>query len=173
MKRTVDVPASGLMTGRSWIWWSVAVIAITVIVWFVSGPAGGMLQGRAGFSDVKGSWHLDAVGYEAMVAAKETYLAGLPGGGVNAKLTAAKLRSIAAPYANLSYSFSSKAYTVQGQDGSNAHETACTYVGESPVLLHVIGEQDGVMDDLTFIIDPKLGMIFLRLEDGALPFVRE
>lgn len=131
------------------------------------------MRGRAGFSDVAGSWHLDAAGYEASVAAKATYLATLTGGEVNAKLTAAKLRSYAAPYANLRCTFLPQSYQVQDLNGSNLRETVCTYVGESPLLLHVIGEQDGKGDDLTFILDPNLGSILLRLDDNVLPFVRD
>ena len=150
-----------------------SVPVLVLAIWLLGGSGGRMFQGRAGYSAVSGSWHVDAATYEAMVAAKEAYLAGRPGGAVDAKLTAAKLRAIAAPYAKLTLTFTATSYLVADQGGSGSHETACTYEGESPLLLHVIGAEPGEADDLTIVLDPALGSIHLRLTDGSLPYIRE
>ena len=121
---------------------------------------------------MSGTWRLDAAAYEAMVAAKESHLAARPGGAVDARLTAARLRTSAAPYSKRRYSFMADSYAV-AEEGLGPRETACTYVGESALHLHVIGADPGEADDLAIILDPALGCIHLRLENVTLPFVRE
>lgn len=163
-------PAPSLLARLRWPL-LLAVPVLVLVIW-VLGDGGGAFRGRAGFSAVSGTWRFDAAGYEAMVATKEAHLAGRPGGAVDAKLTAAKLRALAAPYVKRSFTFTATSYLVT-EEGGGSHETACSYDGESPVLLHVIGAEPGEADDLTIVLDPALGIIHLRLKDVALPFIRE
>lgn len=172
LSRPPQVATPGLLARLRWPL-LLAVPILVLAIWFITSGDSGLFNGRAGFTSVSGTWRFDAVAYEAKVAALEANLAGRAGGAVNAKLTAAKLRALAAPWAKRSLIFTNRSYLISGTGGSGGRETACTYVGESAVFLHVIGVEPGEADDLTIVLDPTLNAIYLRSDDLVLPFIRE
>lgn len=157
---------------RHWL----LALAISLLVagawWLLSGGSD-LVAGTAGYRDVAGTWRLDHERLHTQLAAQQAYLSGQPGG--EAEFTSIKRQydSLAAPYAKRSYTFQPTSYLVVEQGSPGACDTPCSYAGESPVLLRVIGGGPGEDDDLLLVLDPAIGCFHLRLGESALPFVRE
>jgi hypothetical protein len=147
-----------------------AALALAAAWWITSSD--GLFTGTAGFRDVTGTWRLDVDRVRAALAAKQARLAGMPGGEAEWRSVESRSAAIRAPYAKRKYTFLKTSYLTV-EEGGESRETPCSYVGESPVLLRILGEDPGDKDDLTFVLDPQAGCIHLRLEATLLPFVRD
>ncbi len=156
---------------RGLIWLVLStVVVLTAIIWWLSGDVT-LFGGKAGFASVSGSWRFDEVGFRAELDAKDALFVQRPDEARNVAEMRKQTERIAAPYLPTTYTFQAKSYTVR--QGAAEHETPCSYVGESSLLLQVIGEADGEADDLTVILDPSSSRIYLRTNDTVLPFVRQ
>ncbi len=157
---------------RGLIWLVLStVVVLTAIIWWLSGPDVTHFGSKAGFASVSGSWRFDEVGFRADLDARDALFVQRPDETGNVAEMRKQAERIAATYLATTYTFRAKSYTAR--QGGAEHETPCSYVGESSLLLQVVGAADGEADDLTFILDPSSSRSYLRTNMIVLPFVRE